>query len=401
MAQTVAIIPARGGSKGIPRKNIKLFCGKPLIAWTILAAKAANLVDCVYVSTDDDHIARVSREWGADVIQRPIELATDTASSESALLHAVETLETTHGLSLQTIVFLQCTSPFTSGEEIDQVVNLIKKQNYDSAVTAVPFHHFIWEKESETGSMEGVNHDKYVRLRRQDRTPEYLEVGAAYAMNAAGFKLHQHRFFGKIGSTLIPSYKSLEIDSLDDWIVAEQLMQTYVLAEEEKTTLNWSVIAKKIKVIVTDFDGVLTDNRVYLNENGEESVACNRGDGWGINLLKNAGYKVACLSTEKNPVVAMRCEKLQIPYWQGLENKLETLKALLHKNDYVADQCLYIGNDTNDAACLEYAGVSIVPADAASIVKPLAHGETNARGGEGVIREIAHYLSRSKEVASL
>lgn len=119
--QAIAIIPARGGSKGVHRKNVRLLAGRPLVAHSILDAREAGLISNVYVSTDDPEIARVSQVYGAEVIQRPPELASDTASSESALLHALEELETT-GLVTDLIVFLQCTSPIRTGADIDRAI---------------------------------------------------------------------------------------------------------------------------------------------------------------------------------------------------------------------------------------------------------------------------------------
>jgi len=123
----VAIIPARGGSKGIPGKNIKLLNGKPLIAYSIEAAKSASSISAVYVSTDSPEIASVARKYGALVIDRPKELATDTATSESVLLHFAEQVDS------DAIVFLQCTTPLTNSKDIDGAVKLLEK-GYDSVL---------------------------------------------------------------------------------------------------------------------------------------------------------------------------------------------------------------------------------------------------------------------------
>jgi YrbI family 3-deoxy-D-manno-octulosonate 8-phosphate phosphatase len=144
--------------------------------------------------------------------------------------------------------------------------------------------------------------------------------------------------------------------------------------------------------VVTDFDGVMTDNRVHVNQDGQEAVVCNRGDGWGISLLKDAGIAVACISTEENPVVRARCEKLGIPYWQGERDKLSVLQAFLKQQGIEPQHCLYVGNDTNDAGCLDFAGIAVVPRDAASVVTRLADWQTEVAGGEGVLREIASLI---------
>lgn len=394
MSQVLAIIPARGGSKGIPRKNIRPLAGKPLLAWTIEAAQAAALVSRVFVSTDDLEIARVAQDYGADVLLRPAELATDTASSEAALLHALETLAAGEGYRPDALAFLQCTAPLTTPADIDGTVSLVLREGYDSAVTMIPYHYFLWRDEGD-GRMTGVNHEATRRLRRQEREPEFQEVGAVYAMNVAGFLVHRFRFFGRIGKYVVPPLRAFEIDEPADWPVAEALMvgtgRAVAAAIPPVTRM------QAIRAVVTDFDGVLTDNKVLVNENGREAVLCSRGDGWGIDLLKKAGFQVACISTETNPVVAARCRKLGISYWQGQTDKLSALTSFLVAHDLPPEACLYVGNDTNDAACLRYAGLAVVPQDAAPDVKPLADWVTAVAGGAGVLREIAHHLLSALE----
>ena len=390
--QVLAVIPARGGSKGIPGKNIKLLGGKPLIAWTIEAALAAQLVDRVVVSTDDPQIAEVSRRYGAEVVLRPAELAGDFAASELALLHVLDALRQQEGYRPDVLAFLQCTSPLTLPEDIDGTVGIVANETYDSAVTMVHFHYFLW-RENEMGQMEGVDHMATRRLMRQEREPEYMEVGAIYAMQVSGFVERKFRFFGRIGKYLLPISRAFEVDEPEDWMLAEMLIRRSEKARDPTLKLPHLT---QIRAVVTDFDGVLTDNRVHLDQNGLESVTCNRGDGWGISILRQAGILVACISTEKNPVVQARCQKLNIPCWSGQENKAATLKTFLSKSDILPEHCLYIGNDTNDAGCLKMAGVAVVPRDAAPEVIELAHWQTETRGGEGVLREVAREIIRRR-----
>jgi len=219
----LAIIPARGGSKGVPKKNIRLLAGKPLIAWTIHAAREARSVTRIAVSTDDAEIARVARQFGAEVIHRPAEISGDTASSESALLHSLDHLRETESYQPELIAFLQCTSPFTSGQDIDGTVSVLLNQNADSAFSATRFFHFIWRMDQQGAT--GINHDKRIRQRRQDRQPEYLENGAVYVMRTEGFQAARHRFFGKTAVFEMEARKSLEIDELDDFAMAEALLK--------------------------------------------------------------------------------------------------------------------------------------------------------------------------------
>jgi YrbI family 3-deoxy-D-manno-octulosonate 8-phosphate phosphatase len=389
----LAIIPARGGSRGIPRKNVRPLCGKPLLAWTIEPALAALSVDRVIVSTDDAEIGAVSRRFGAEVVVRPPDLAGDQASSESALLHVLGVLHERENYRPDAIAFLQCTSPLTMPEDIDGTVKRVTEDGCDSAVTMTPFHYFVW-RETGQGQMEGVNHLATRRLLRQERETEYLEVGAVYAMRTQGLLEHRFRFFGRIGCYLLPISRAFEIDEPDDWERAEMLMHS-------SGKIRWSLDSARpfarVKAVVTDFDGVMTDNRVIVEQDGRESVVCHRGDGWAIDLLREAGIAVACISTEENPVVQARCQKLGIPYWQGQHDKLSALKAFLDQHGLAAEDCVYVGNDTNDAACLKFAGLAVVPRDAAPEVRPLADWQTEAAGGAGVLRELASRILKERQ----
>ncbi|MGW0395811.1 cytidylyltransferase domain-containing protein, partial [Streptomyces sp. NPDC003042] len=216
-----AVIPARGGSKGIPGKNVAEVGGLSLVARAVRACRGAARVTRVVVSTDDEAIAREARAAGAEVVERPAELGSDQASSESALLHALDRLEERHAEPVDVLVFVQCTSPFITSQEVDDCVLAVVRDGADSSFTAVPFHGFLWSTRPGTAAAgghraTGVNHDSAVRLRRQDRTPEYLESGAVYAMRADGFRRHGHRFFGR--TQLVPTApeRAVEIDEPGD-----------------------------------------------------------------------------------------------------------------------------------------------------------------------------------------
>jgi len=217
--KAVAIIPARGGSKGLPGKNIKALGGIPLVARTILAAKRAEHVREIFVTTDAAEIAEVAKAYGAEIIWRPKELSGDEASSEAALLHAVHYLGTVDN-RFPNFAFLQCTSPFIQPHDIDGVLALLAK-GYDTAFTATAFWHFIWSNSD--GGAKGINHVEGTRQRRQDRSPQYMETGAAYAIDAEQFIQKKHRFFGKIGMHIVDGLLSIEIDTPEDFALAEAL----------------------------------------------------------------------------------------------------------------------------------------------------------------------------------
>lgn len=223
--KAIAIIPARGGSKGILRKNLQAVAGKPLVAHTIEQARAAHTIARVLVSTDDADIGAVAQCHGAEVIWRPAAISGDTASSEAALLHVLMTLQQTEGMLPDLIVFLQCTSPLTLAADIDGTVEALLAAKADTALAVTPFHYFLWQQ-GENGDAVGVNHDKRVRLLRQQRAPQYRETGAVYVMQTTGFLQTKHRFFGKTALYVMPAERCLEIDDPFDLQMAEWLLQT-------------------------------------------------------------------------------------------------------------------------------------------------------------------------------
>ncbi|MBU0980229.1 MAG: HAD hydrolase family protein [Nanoarchaeota archaeon] len=149
---------------------------------------------------------------------------------------------------------------------------------------------------------------------------------------------------------------------------------------------------KKIMLVVCDFDGVMTDNKVIMDENGKESVVCNRGDGLGIDRLKENDIEVICLSKERNKVVEARCRKVKIGCCQGIDDKPELFKKEVSKRGLTMDQVCFIGNDVNDIGCLKEAGIGVATNDAYPDVKKVADFITKTNGGEGVVREVSDLI---------
>ena len=392
--EILAIIPARGGSKGIPRKNVLPLAGKPLIAHNIAAALASRRVTRVVVSTDDAEIAAVARDHGAEVVMRPDALASDVARSEDALLHVLDALEESEGYRPEAIAFLQCTSPLTAPEDIDGTLATLEEKQADSALAVVPFHYFLWS-EGADGDANGINHDKSFRLMRQQRQPEFVETGAVYAMRTDGFRQARFRFFGKTVMHEIPVEHWQEIDEPADFRIAEERMNR--LARSRPSA---DVLPDRIAALVMDFDGVLTDDRVFVSSAGEESVACSRSDGMGIELLRGAGLPMTVISKEQNAVVAARCGKLKLECSHGIDTKLPLFLTWLKERGIAPGEAIYIGNDVNDLPCMEAAGCAVAPADAHPQAKAAARIVLSADGGRGAIRELADMLIASGRIAA-
>jgi CMP-N,N'-diacetyllegionaminic acid synthase len=217
----ITIIPARGGSKGVSRKNVRLLVDKPLIAHSILDATESKLINNIYVSTDDPEIAEISRRFGADIIYRPDELANDTASSESALIHALLEVEK-KGISPNLIVFLQCTSAIRTGADIDRAIEKLQVENADSLLSVSPSHRFLWEEVG--GVVKSINYDYRHRPRRQDMAPQYVENGSIYIFKPWVLKKLGNRLGGKISLFPMSEAAAWEIDSVLDFEIAEFLL---------------------------------------------------------------------------------------------------------------------------------------------------------------------------------
>ncbi|WP_433891959.1 cytidylyltransferase domain-containing protein [Streptomyces sp. CA-111067] len=384
--RVLAVIPARGGSKGVPGKNLAPVGGVPLVARAVRACEGARRVTAVVVSTDDPSIAEVARSAGAEVVLRPVAIAGDTATSEAAVLHAMDAHEAMTGESAEVVLLVQCTSPFITSEEIDGVVAAITEDGADTAHTVTPFHGFVWRADATAaGGGYGVNHDKSTRPRRQDRPQDLLETGAAYGFRADGFRAAMHRFFGRTALVHTDPARVLEIDEPADLHRARALAPLLDAAAATPTR-------DDIDAVVLDFDGTQTDDRVQIDSDGHEFVTVHRGDGLGIAALRRAGLPVLILSTETNTVVAARARKLQVPVLHGIDRKDLALKQWCEENGIAPERVLYAGNDVNDLPCFGLVGWPVAVAGAHDVVRAAARAVTTSHGGHGAIREIAAWL---------
>lgn len=383
----LGLIPARGGSKGIPQKNILPLRGKPLIAYSIEQAFATPDIQRVVVSTDSSAIATVAEQYDAEIVWRPAEISGDRSSSELALLHVLDHLRDTEQYEPDLVVFLQATSPMRQPGDIQNAIDTLRREEADSLLSVTPMHGFLWRKT--TDGVNSFSFDYQHRQMRQDAPEDFIENGSIYVFKPHILRAYQNRLGGKIALYPMRALDSFQIDEPDDTVLIEHLM-----ALQPKPQPDLSLI----HVLVLDFDGVMTDNRVLVDENGREAVLAHRGDGWGIARLNEAGFLVYVISTETNPVVAMRCQKLGIEYLQGQEDKLTALKKLVEDCSLSPEHIAYMGNDVNDLECMRWVGVPIAVSDAVPEVRSCAVWITEERGGYGAVREVADALLQQTKV---
>ena len=268
----IAIIPARGDSKRIPQKNITPLAGKPLLAYSIEDALQTPDIERVFVSTDDPDIAKTAKHYGAEVVKRPQDISHDTATSESALLHTLDFLKASENLEPELVVFLQATSPLRHRDDIQNAIQTLQTQKADSLFSACKLHGLIWRKENE--EMHSLSYDYLHRKREQDSPRDLIENGSIFVFKPWVIRKHNNRLGGKIVSYEMHILDSFQVDDEADIALMEQLIP---LRQKDQQKPNLS----QIRLLALDFDGVLTDNRVRVDENGKESVFCSRKTAWG------------------------------------------------------------------------------------------------------------------------
>jgi N-acylneuraminate cytidylyltransferase len=220
----VAFIPARGGSKGLPKKNIKLLAGKPLIAWSIEQALSSELIDRVIVSTDCTEIAKVAKEYGAEVpFLRPDSLSCDSATTESAMLHCCQYLEEKNELP-ELFILVQATSPIRSKNQFDKAILCFQNNNYDSLLSVSASHRFTWKNPLKpSASYDFLNRPRRQDIKKEDQ--EYLETGSFYITKTELLVQSGNRLVGNVGMFITPEAESYEIDSFIDFKVCEEIFK--------------------------------------------------------------------------------------------------------------------------------------------------------------------------------
>ncbi len=380
--RTLVVVPARGGSVGVPLKNLRSVGGSPLVARAVGAALDAPSVDLVVVSTDHQQVAAAAQQAGARVVERPASISGGTASSESAVLHALDALAA-EGIEPEVTVLLQATSPFIDGKDLDRAIVRVLAGEADVVLAAAPTHDFMWTVDAVGRQAVAVGHDAAHRPRRQDREQHYRETGAFYVMRTAGLREVGHRFFGRVALEVVDPAAAIEIDTPSDLALARLLAASSpALARAAARTLD-------VDAVVTDFDGVHTDDHATVSSQGLEGVRVHRGDGLGMAMLRRAGVPALILSTETDPVVRARAIKLGVDYRQGVQDKATALTEWLAERGIDPARTAYVGNDVNDLPALDLVGWPVAVADARPEVLAAARLVLERRGGDGAVRELA------------
>lgn len=388
--RTIAFIPVRGGSKSIPLKNIKLFCGKPLVCWNIEALENCLEVDEVIVATDSDDIWNIVEKQNykkTSLYRRSAENACDTASTESVMLEYIHYANLAED---NIFMLVQATSPLTETKHFTEALQMYVNGEHDSILTCVRNYRFFWNEDGTS-----MNYDYMNRPRRQNFNGMLMENGAFYINTVKNILQNGNRLGGNIGIYEMPEYTSIEIDEPDDWIILENLMRKHVLAHQAFST-------PSIKLFLSDIDGTLTDGGMYYSENGDELKKFNTRDGMGMAMLREKGIKVGIITSENCQLNQRRADKLKLDFFfQGKKNggKLAVVKEICEKINITLQEVAYIGDDVNCIELLSAVGLAACPADADISVKAIPGIRVMTKnGGDGCVREFCESIKNIKSM---
>ncbi|MEO5332415.1 MAG: acylneuraminate cytidylyltransferase [Magnetococcus sp. YQC-5] len=381
----LAIIPARCGAKGTPAKYLQDLAGKPLLAWSVDHALTCPAVTRTLVATDCEEIVQVARQAGAEVpFLLPASLAKENTPMETSVLHLLDEWNKKEGFRPDAVIFLNPATPLRLAGRVTAAIWQFEAEGADSLVSVSPTPHSLFWKNPKNPQ---PCYDYRLRSRPQE-IPEaermYRENGSITITRLELLQNTNNLVGGKITLFMMDDKESQEIDSpslsktAQDWIQEK----TPSTPAPRKHPLEW------MDAIVFDFDGVLTDNRVLVREDGCESVYCSRADGLGFDMLREHAIPTFIMSTETNPVVSARAKKLRLPVFQSVRDKGVSLRALCQEHGFNPARVLFVGNDLNDLPAMEVAGYPIAVADAMPMVRKAAWRVLKTPGGAGIVREL-------------
>jgi len=402
----LTIIPARGGSKTVPRKNIQPLAGYPLMAYSIAAGLQAQRVCRVVVSTDDEEIAEISRAYGAEVpFLRPTVLAQDDTVDVPVFKHALEWLAENEAYHPEIVVQLRPTSPLRPSDCVDRAIEiLLNNPGGDSVRGVIPSGqnpYKMWRITPEGNLRPLIDNDfeEPYNMPRQQLPQTYWQTGHIDAIRASTILEKGSMSGDNILPLIIDPRYAVDIDTAKDhehaqWILEQSDLPLIRPGRKVRP------LPQKVELVVFDFDGVMTDNRVWVDADGRELVSANRGDGWGVARLKETGVQIVVLSTETDSVVAARCRKLGIEAVQGIKDKAKALRELMESRGIESNQTIYLGNDVNDVICFPLVACALVVADAHFDARAQADIILTKRGGQGAVRELCDILIKNIEESS-
>ena len=377
----IAFVPVRSGSKSIKDKNIKPLNGKPMFYWVLNALQNSVEINKIIFATDSKKYSDIAASFGFHKLEtyiRKPENAIDTASTESVVLEYLDTAALNND---DLFVLVQATSPLTTSTDISNAIRQFAYSRKDSLLTCVRTKRFFWNADG-----IAINYDYKNRPRRQDFDGMFMENGAFYINKVSNILRDKNRLSGAIDIYEMPENTAIEIDEPADWKIIEILLAEQNQAKPQKPV--------KIKLFLSDVDGVLTDAGMYYSEKGDELKKFNTYDGMGFKILQEKGIKVGIITGEDRELNRARANKLQLDFdFHGDKNKLETITKLCMETKINLSEIAYIGDDINDFELLSKVGLAACPANAVQKIKDIPGIiQLAKKGGEGAVREFAEMI---------
>jgi YrbI family 3-deoxy-D-manno-octulosonate 8-phosphate phosphatase len=400
MRDVLALVPTRGGSKGLPRKNLRLLQGHPLVAWAIAAGRQARSVTRTICSTDDPEIAEVARKYGADVpYLRPPHLAGDTTVDLPVFQHALDWLQREEGWTPEAVVQLRATSPIRAEGLVDAGIELLDADPAATSVRSVciapqtPFK--MWRiAEGVTGAtpymsplLDVPGLAEPFNAPRQELPVAWWQTGTLDIVRAEVI-----RSGSMSGTRVLPlrieTALAVDIDVASDLERAERVMANLRCVRPGPVP-EWS----KVRILAVDVDGTLTPGTMYYDGKGEALKRFHTHDGKGLERVRAAGVHVAILTQENTPFIVARARKLGVEDLQiGVTDKLSALRQLCERVGVSLAEIAFVGDDVGDAAALQAVaaagGLACAVADARAEARVAANFICPHRGGEGAVRDV-------------
>jgi N-acylneuraminate cytidylyltransferase len=381
----VALIPARGGSRSIPLKNVALLGGRPLVYWAAAACSGSRRLAATFVSTDSPAIRDCVEGFRMErvhVIGRSPATATDEASTESALL------EFAGGHDCDHVVLVQATSPLLESADLDRAIEMYLSSGADSLVSVVRSRRFLWEERG--GGVAPLNYDPRRRPRRQEWGGLLVENGAFTITSRERLLESGCRVSGRIVGYEMRPATLFELDEPEDWPILEALLGSRARGPD-------LALLASIRALCVDVDGTLTDGGMYYSEQGESMKRFQTRDAMGMSLLRRDGVVLALVTSEDSPIVLRRAQKLEIEHvFLGVQDKESCLDRFLAEQRLRWEELAFVGDDLNDLGAFRRAGFAACPADAVPEVLRGAHHVCRNRGGRGAVREVCDLIREAR-----
>ncbi|XP_043953460.1 N-acylneuraminate cytidylyltransferase-like [Gambusia affinis] len=407
-SHVAALILARGGSKGIPLKNIKLLAGVPLIGWVLRAAIDSEEFDSVWVSTDHEEIEKVAKSWGAKVHRRSEKVSRDNSTSLETIQEFLE-----EHPEVTVVCNIQATSPCLHPSHIKNALKKITEDGYDSVFSVVRRYQFRW-KEVEKGSdecTEPENLNPAKRPRRQDWNGELIENGSFYFATRDLIMKEGRLQGGRVAYFEMEPQHSVDIDVDIDWPVAEQRV------------LRYGYFGQGVSLMFCEVSGCLTDGRVHLSGALDEpdaasakgsvhsrdteglSVSIHSRDIAGLRKLQKDDVEVVLVISKEDVVLRQMRYKLKIMTGCEVmvvgEDPLKDVQSMVKKKKLDWKDVAYMGCEAASASCLQLAGLSAAPTDAQPDAIGAGKFACKQGGGAGAVREFAEHVLLQKQQARL